>query len=76
MDSKFTAKVSDFGISRLAPLPDAETSGHVSTVVKGTPVRLCSSYTLKPAIEKLENGNEIRPAVWEWTSEYHASYGL
>lgn len=44
LDSKFTAKVSDFGISRLAPLPDAETSGHVSTVVKGTPVRLYLSY--------------------------------
>uniref|UniRef100_M1D359 LRR receptor-like serine/threonine-protein kinase n=1 Tax=Solanum tuberosum TaxID=4113 RepID=M1D359_SOLTU len=63
LDSKFTAKVSDFGISKLAPLPDAETSGHVSTVVKGTPVRLYSSYMLKPAIEKLENRNEIRSAT-------------
>ena len=42
LDSKYTAKVADFGLSRLAPVPDLEgtTPGHVSTVVKGTPVRL------------------------------------
>ncbi|KAE8721084.1 putative LRR receptor-like serine/threonine-protein kinase [Hibiscus syriacus] len=41
LDFKFTPKVSDFGISRLAPLPEAEgASAHVSTLVKGTPVRL------------------------------------
>ena len=40
LDFKFTPKVSDFGISRLAPVPDEEgASAHVSTVVKGTPVR-------------------------------------
>lgn len=41
LDSKFTAKVADFGLSRLAPVPDVEGAlpGHVSTVVKGTPVR-------------------------------------
>ncbi|WRX22228.1 GNAT domain - like 10 [Theobroma cacao] len=39
LDFKFNPKVSDFGISRLAPVPDAEgASAHVSTVVKGTPV--------------------------------------
>ncbi|EXB75307.1 putative LRR receptor-like serine/threonine-protein kinase [Morus notabilis] len=40
LDSKFTAKVSDFGISRLAPVSDTKGSetAHVSTVVKGTPV--------------------------------------
>ena len=40
LDSKFTAKVADFGLSRLAPVPDIEGNApsHVSTVVKGTPV--------------------------------------
>jgi serine/threonine protein kinase len=40
LDSKFVAKVADFGLSRLAPLPVTEgsTPGYVSTVVKGTPV--------------------------------------
>lgn len=42
LNSKFTAKVADFGLSRLAPVPNIEGSvpGHISTVVKGTPVRL------------------------------------
>ncbi|KAI7982829.1 putative LRR receptor-like serine/threonine-protein kinase [Camellia lanceoleosa] len=41
LDSKFTAKVADFGLSRLAPVPDIQgmTPGHVSTIVKGTPMR-------------------------------------
>ena len=41
LDSKYTAKVADFGLSRLAPIPDIEgvVPAHVSTVVKGTPVR-------------------------------------
>lgn len=40
LDSKFVPKVADFGLSRLAPVPDIEgiLPGHVSTVVKGTPV--------------------------------------
>lgn len=40
LDSKLVAKVADFGLSRLAPVPDFEgaTPDHVSTVVKGTPV--------------------------------------
>lgn len=40
LDSKLTAKVADFGLSRLAPVPDLEgvLPAHVSTVVKGTPV--------------------------------------
>ena len=40
LDDKFNARVADFGLSRLALLPDIEGSapGHVSTVVKGTTV--------------------------------------
>ena len=42
LDSKFSAKVSDFGLSRLAPVLDDEgiMPNHVSTIVKGTPVSL------------------------------------
>lgn len=46
LDSKFTAKVADFGLSRLAP--DLEDEGtvpnHVSTIVKGTPVSQSGSH--------------------------------
>lgn len=46
LDSRFTAKVADFGLSRLAPVPDMEgiSPHHVSTVVKGTPVRSQSCF--------------------------------
>ncbi|KAF9670969.1 hypothetical protein SADUNF_Sadunf13G0124300 [Salix dunnii] len=39
LDSRYNAKVADFGLSKLAPVPNIEgdVPGHVSTVVKGTP---------------------------------------
>ncbi|KAH6766091.1 Leucine-rich repeat protein kinase family protein [Perilla frutescens var. hirtella] len=44
LDSNYTAKVADFGLSRLAPVAEVEGTvpDHISTVVKGTPVNIAS----------------------------------
>ncbi|XP_051143290.1 probable LRR receptor-like serine/threonine-protein kinase At1g06840 [Andrographis paniculata] len=48
LDSRFNAKVSDFGLSRLAPISELEgdVPSHISTVVKGTPGYLDPEYFL------------------------------
>ncbi|KAG0622269.1 hypothetical protein M758_3G085700 [Ceratodon purpureus] len=48
LDARMVAKVADFGLSRLAPVPDFEgaTPGHISTLVKGTPGYMDPEYFL------------------------------
>ncbi|KAL7095061.1 hypothetical protein ACP275_10G001600 [Erythranthe tilingii] len=49
LDSKWTAKVSDFGISRLAPVSEdakGDSNAHISTNVKGTPGYVDPEYFL------------------------------
>ncbi|KAG8650037.1 probable LRR receptor-like serine/threonine-protein kinase At1g06840 isoform X2 [Manihot esculenta] len=48
LDSKLTAKVADFGLSRLAPVLNDEgtLANHVSTVVRGTPGYIDPEYFL------------------------------
>ena len=55
LDSKFTAKVSDFGISKLAPVTDAKgfKIDQISTYVKGTPVSSTTSELQKDFQNKM-----------------------
>lgn len=55
LDSKFTAKVADFGLSRLAPVPELEGAlpSHVSTVVKGTPVSILMLFKFQSFDKKM-----------------------
>ncbi|KAG6680806.1 hypothetical protein I3842_13G061100 [Carya illinoinensis] len=48
LDSKYTAKVADFGLSRLAPVPDIEAAipAYVFTAVMGTPGYVDPEYFL------------------------------
>ncbi|KAK9070022.1 hypothetical protein SSX86_010421 [Deinandra increscens subsp. villosa] len=48
LDSKFVAKVADFGLSRLAPILDDNGAGpnYISTLVRGTPGYLDPEYLL------------------------------
>ncbi|KAG0582214.1 hypothetical protein KC19_3G043100 [Ceratodon purpureus] len=48
LDERYNAKVADFGLSKLAPIPDLNgaTPEHVSTIVKGTPGYLDPEYFL------------------------------
>eukprot|EP01018_Ginkgo_biloba_P018330 Gb_16687 [translate_table: standard] len=48
VDEKYNTRVADFGLSKLAPLPNLEESvpSHVSAVVKGTPGYLEPEYFL------------------------------
>jgi serine/threonine protein kinase len=47
LDTNYTAKVADFGLSRLAPVPiEGVVPAHISTVVKGTPGYLDPEYFL------------------------------
>ncbi|CAA3011826.1 probable LRR receptor-like serine threonine-kinase At1g06840 [Olea europaea subsp. europaea] len=58
LDFQWTAKVSDFGISRLAPVSDVKgvTEAHISTNVKGTPGYLDPEYFLA---HKLTEKNDV-----------------
>ncbi|MCH82930.1 putative LRR receptor-like serine/threonine-protein kinase, partial [Trifolium medium] len=74
LDSKFTAKVADFGLSRLAPVPDVHgiIPGHVSTAVVGTPGYLDPEYFLTHAFTNKSDVYSLGVVFLELLTGMHA----
>ncbi|XP_023543329.1 probable LRR receptor-like serine/threonine-protein kinase At1g06840 isoform X1 [Cucurbita pepo subsp. pepo] len=78
LDAKLTAKVADFGLSRLAPDLDFEgdVPGHISTVVKGTPGYLDPEYFLTRKLTDKSDVYSLGVVLLELLTGMHPiSYG-
>ncbi|KAF3795706.1 putative LRR receptor-like serine/threonine-protein kinase [Nymphaea thermarum] len=79
LDVRFVAKVADFGLSRLAPVPEIEGSepGHVSTVVRGTPGYLDPEYFLTQKLTDKSDVYSLGVVFFELLSGMHPiSHGI
>ncbi|KAH6766090.1 Leucine-rich repeat protein kinase family protein [Perilla frutescens var. hirtella] len=76
LDSKYTAKVADFGLSKLAPLPEIEGAvpGHISTVVKGTPGYLDPEYFLTHKLTDKSDVYSLGVVFFELLTGMHPIY--